>query len=74
VLALVIIDTVVVVILAGLVAGLLRSHTDIIRALEKLDQLVGGRTRAAEPASAGPIADSIAEPGAAPAESARNEL
>jgi hypothetical protein len=40
VLALVIIDTVLVVLLAGLVAGLIRSHTDIIHALESLNSRI----------------------------------
>jgi hypothetical protein len=41
VLVLVIMDTVVVVLLAGLVAGLLRSHADILRALHSLGAGVG---------------------------------
>jgi hypothetical protein len=40
VLVLVIMDTVVVVLLAGLVAGLLRSHTEILRALRALSSAI----------------------------------
>lgn len=40
-LVLVIVDTILVVLLAGLVAGLLRSHTEILRALHSLDARVG---------------------------------
>ena len=39
-LALVVIDTVVVVLLTGLVAGLVRSHTEILRALRALDSKI----------------------------------
>jgi len=34
----VIVDTVLVVLMAGLVAGLLRSHTEILRAIDSLDK------------------------------------
>lgn len=44
-LVLVIIDTVLVVLLTGLVAGLLRSHTEILRVL--------GSTRAPQPPASG---------------------
>jgi hypothetical protein len=40
VLVLVIVDTVVVVLLAGLVAGLLRSHADILRALQAMSSAI----------------------------------
>jgi len=53
VLVLVIMDTVVVVLLAGLVAGLLRSHADILRALHSLGAGVGDPS--ASPESAGHI-------------------
>jgi len=50
-LELVIVDTVVVVLLAGLVAGLLRSHADILRALHSLGVGVGDPS-SGEPADA----------------------
>jgi hypothetical protein len=65
VLVLVIMDTVVVVLLAGLVAGLLRSHADILRALHSLGAGVGDPSAVAVassplPGGAGPAPDSAA--------------
>jgi hypothetical protein len=60
VLVLVIMDTVVVVLLAGLVAGLLRSHADILRALHSLGAGVGDPSAVADPS--GRIGDVDAAP------------
>jgi hypothetical protein len=65
VLVLVIMDTVIVVLLAGLVAGLLRSHTEILRALRALSSAIddvvskGNGSSAAAPAAAAPATDGL---------------
>lgn len=48
-LALVIVDTVIVVLLAGLVAGLVRSHTEILKALRSLDSRLRREARDSGP-------------------------
>jgi hypothetical protein len=63
VLVLVIMDTVVVVLLAGLVAGLLRSHTEILRALRALssaiDDVVSKRNGSSAATSAASAPDGV---------------
>ena len=56
-LALVIVDTVLVVLMAGLVAGLLRSHTEILRAIDSLDKQMKELRRPleAQPAASKPM-------------------
>lgn len=61
-LALVIIDTVVVLLLAVLVAGLLRSHADILRALHQLGAGVGDPASPAAGDDGGAAAPGVAAP------------
>lgn len=64
-LELAIVDTLVVVLLAALVAGLLRSHADILRALESLGVGVGDpssrRAREEDPARVGSVSGASGE-------------
>jgi hypothetical protein len=66
VLVLVIMDTVVVVLLAVLVAGLLRSHADILRALHSLGAGVGDPAEEAGPSRTGPRTDVTPSSSSAP--------
>jgi hypothetical protein len=59
VLALVIVDTVLVLLLAGLVAGLLRSHADILRALHSLGVGVGDPSSDTEDGRAAPEREGV---------------
>jgi hypothetical protein len=67
VLVLVIMDTVVVVLLAGLVAGLLRSHTEILRALRALSSAIDDALSERNGSSATPPAPAPAPAPVAPA-------
>jgi hypothetical protein len=67
VLALVIVSTFVVVLLGILVAGLLRSHADILRSLHELGVGVGDPTDSAATPTPTPAAVTLAPPGAGPA-------
>ena len=64
-LALVIVSTFVVLLLGILVAGLLRSHADILRSLHELGVGVGDPTESAAPTTPAPV--TLAPPGAGPA-------